>query len=150
MAASSSPKAGIIAGGVVGGVALLVILGLLAFFIRRRHRHPKGTFRIEEGERNTSHIVNVQTTSSSIAPVREARTNVPVSRSPKPTQPDPSTPRVRLSSLTIDRPNENTSASPLDANHPLTPQPNVYGHRRKSSDPQIYHAEDFEVLPISR
>lgn len=151
---SNKPPVGVIAGAVSGGVLFLVLVVLLAVFVSRRHRRlPKGTFQLEEGEDDATDFVTVRSASHNPsfsqvhgAPMVSRMTSghPSAARSPR-TQ--------RISVLTAKPPPLDQTihrSLDLDRQHPFSAQPNVYGQRRRSSDLQIYHAEDFEVLAISR
>jgi hypothetical protein len=149
-ALSSTPRAEIIAAGAIGGSALLIIVALLAFIIYHRRHRRNSTFTIEDGEDDATHIRDVGVPPARVTPFCEGQSGPPIAWSSKSGNRNLSTTRPkRISALSI-QPPEYDQAVGEHTSCPFTPQPNVYGQRRSSSDPHIYLAEDFEVLPISR
>jgi len=147
---SSAPRAEIIVAGVIGGFAFLIIIALLVFVIHYRRHRRNGTFTIEDGEDDATRVGDVNVPPARVTPFSEGQFGPPLAWSSKSGNRNLSTTRPkRISALSIQPPEYDQAVGEHTA-YPFTPQPNVYGHRRSSSDPHIYHAEDFEVLPISR
>lgn len=145
----SAPRAEMIIAGVTAGVAFLMIMTLLAFVIYYRRLRRSGTFTIEDGEDDAARIEDVAV-ASRITPYHEAQSGPPVAWSSKSGDRNLSTTRPKRTSTLVIEPPDYHQAIAQHTGCPFTPQPNVYGQHRRSSDPHIYLAEDFEVLPISR
>lgn len=142
-------RAGAIAAGVIGGVAFLIVMVLLTFLIRHR-RQSSGQFTIEDGEEDPVRTVDIGKSGSHITPFRHAQSGPPVAWSSKAGNANlPTTRPNRNSGLSIQPPEYDQVVGEHLGHHPLTPQPNVHG-QQKFSDPHVYDAEAFEVLPISR
>jgi len=145
----SGPRAETIIAGVTGGVAFLMIMAFAFIIYHRRHRRS-GTFTIEDGEDDATHIGDVNVAPAQVIPYCEHQSGPPLAWSSKSGNRSLSTTRPKRTSALSIQPPDYDQAVGGHTGYPFTPQPNVHGQHRSSSDPHIYLAEDFEVLPISR
>jgi len=143
---SNNSRAGVIAAGIIGSVASLIVIVLLIFLIRYRRRRGR-SFVIEDGD----HVDISKLSEPYITPFRQAQSGPPVAWSSKSGNMKlPTTRPKRHTILSIEPPEYDQAIDDHHlGRHPLTAQSNVYGRRRSLSEPHIYHAEDFDVLPIS-
>jgi hypothetical protein len=145
-----APRADMIIAGVTGGVAFLMIMAFLALLIYHRRHRRSGTFTIEDGEDDATRIGDVNIIPARVTPYREGQPGPPIAWNSKSGNRNLSTTRPKRASALSIQPPEYDQAIGTHTGCPFTPQLNVYGQHRSSSDPHIYLAEDFEVLPISR